>query len=55
MPIGAILEGKHKDEKISEEQTRRCRDIWSPDALRSMFADLPGSVKNPRTNSKFEV
>jgi hypothetical protein len=55
MPIGAILEGKHKDEKISEEQKKRCSDLWGPEALKAMFNDLPGNVLNPRTSTQFGV
>jgi hypothetical protein len=55
MPIGAILEGKHKDEKISEEQKKRCVDLWGPEALKAMFNELPGNVLNPRTSSQFGV
>ena len=53
MPIGAILEGKHKDEKISEEQKKRCSDLWGPESLKAMFNDLPGNVLNPRTSAQF--
>lgn len=52
LPIGAILEGRHKDERLGEEQKRRCRDIWAPDALLASFTKMPTSVVSPNLTSR---